>query len=85
MNIKNERVHALARRAAQMEGMSQTSVLERALEEFLARHEREGGGEDREARATQLVTQIRDGLDLPSGGTLADDLADLYDAEGLPR
>lgn len=42
MNIKNEHVHELAREAARRTGKSQTSVIEEALEKFLAdlEHER---------------------------------------------
>ena len=42
LNIKNEHVHALAREAARRTGKSQTSVIEEALERFLAdlEHER---------------------------------------------
>lgn len=36
LNIKNERVHALAREAARVTGKSQTSVIEEALVKFLA-------------------------------------------------
>lgn len=86
MNIKNERVHALARRAAAVTGGTQTSALEAALEEYLERH---GGpasaAEDRLERASVLVGQIRDGLDLGTGASLADEVADLYDVHGVPR
>lgn len=36
LNIKNERVHALAREAARRTGKSQTSVIEEALVKLLA-------------------------------------------------
>jgi antitoxin VapB len=36
LNIKNERVHELAREAARRTGKSQTSVIEEALTKFLA-------------------------------------------------
>lgn len=86
LNIKNERVHELARRAAQVGGTTQTGALEVALEEYLARHGATGAeGEGRLERATVLVEQIRGGLALDGGASLSDDLADLYDAEGLPR
>jgi antitoxin VapB len=39
LNIKNEHVHALAREAARRAGTSQTSAIEQALEEYLARLE----------------------------------------------
>ena len=42
LNIKNERVHELAREAARRTGKSQTRVIEEALEKLLAdlEHER---------------------------------------------
>lgn len=36
LNIKNERVHALAREAARRTGKTQTAVIEEALEQLLA-------------------------------------------------
>lgn len=36
LNIKNQRVHDLARQAAHMTGKSQTAVIEEALELFIA-------------------------------------------------
>lgn len=86
LNIKNERVHELARQAAQVRGTTQTSALEAALEEYLARHGvTEGAAEGRFERATVLVQQIRNGLSLDGGESLSADLADLYDEQGLPR
>ena len=41
LNIKNERVHALAREAARITGKSQTGVIEEALEKRGARRDRE--------------------------------------------
>ncbi|SNC63467.1 antitoxin VapB [Kytococcus aerolatus] len=89
LNIKNERVHQLARQAAELQGTTQTGALERALEEFLERHGAEadaGAGErgDRLARATLLVEQIRCGIE-QGEGSLAEGLVELYDADGLPR
>lgn len=36
LNIKNQRVHDLAREAARRSGETQTSVIEKALEQYLA-------------------------------------------------
>lgn len=86
LNIKNERVHELARQAARVQGTTQTSALEVALEEYLARHAvPEAAAEDRVERATVLVQQIRADLGAEGRASLADELADLYDAEGMPR
>ena len=86
LNIKNERVHQLAREAAALRGTSQTSALEAALEEYLDRHTAERPSEDeRWGRVTALVDQIRIDLQNAGTGSLSDVLADLYDDEGLPR
>lgn len=86
LNIKNERVHQLAREAAALRGTSQTSALEAALEEYLERHAPERPeAEDRLGRATVLVDQIRGALQVGEPGTLSRDLTDLYDIDGLPR
>lgn len=42
LNIKKERVHELAREAAAVTGQSQTSVIETALERYLAELRRDG-------------------------------------------
>lgn len=39
LNIKNQRVHDLAREAARITGKSQTSAIEEALERLLRAHE----------------------------------------------
>jgi len=39
LNIKNERVHDLARRAARVTGLSQTSVIEEALVDLLQKYD----------------------------------------------
>jgi antitoxin VapB len=76
LNIKNERVHALARRASQITGRSQTSVIEIALEELLTRlQERE-----RSASADVLLAGLQ--RDIQTRGRLSTE--DLYDESGLP-
>jgi antitoxin VapB len=87
LNIKNNRVHALAREAARVTGKSQTGAIEEALERLLAAYDADPG--DLRARAK---------VDLVSGLVLeyAEDpgvaeprvtrVEDLYDdATGLPR
>lgn len=51
LNIKDERIHELVREAARRAGLSQTRVVARAIEEFLARMEAE---DEREARRRRL-------------------------------
>lgn len=80
LNIKNERVHALAREAAAKTGKSQTSVIEEALRRYLDQLERERRDRDRELD-TLLEEIHRIVRTLPPGMTTDD----LYDPEtGLP-
>lgn len=75
LNIKNERVHDLAREAARRTGMNQTSVIEAALERLLAQLDDEAGTID------QLIAGLQ--KDVGGHGRLSTD--DLYDDAGLPR
>lgn len=82
MNIKNERVHALAREAAQRTGRSQTSVLELALEKLLADLETQDScNADRRYRATMELAGYCAALMTDTDRTLTTD--DLYDENGL--
>lgn len=76
LNIKNERVHALAREVAQRTGRSQTSAIELALEKLLA---------DLEDPSSDLARRrrIEHVQDLAAGADL--NAEDLYDEAGLPR
>jgi antitoxin VapB len=87
LNIKNERVHALAREAARVTGKSQTSVIEEALELLLAQY-----GVDREEqrirRTVEEVQRIVAEYRADPGQANAEILRieDLYDDNtGLPR
>ncbi|GAB3267883.1 type II toxin-antitoxin system VapB family antitoxin [Arthrobacter pigmenti] len=83
MNIKNERVHSLAREAAQRTGRSQTSVLELALEKLLAELEDQDGSDaDRRYRETMKLADYCTALMNDSDRALTTD--DLYDENGLP-
>ena len=82
LNIKNERVHELIKRAAMRTGQSQTSVVESAMTRFLAELEAPAGCTDRVERTRQIAVEFREGL-------TDDDLArlsstPLYDEHGLP-
>ncbi len=74
LNIKNERVHDLAREAARRTGMSQTSVIEVALERLLADMSDEGA-------IDRLIAGLQ--KDVATHGRLSTD--DLYDEAGAPR
>lgn len=79
LNIKNEEVHDLVRKAAKITGKSQTSVVEEALRKFLADLERE----DRRRRADETLAEMQR-LIREQGG-LGMRPEDLYDpATGLP-
>ncbi|MDO5503692.1 MAG: type II toxin-antitoxin system VapB family antitoxin [Actinomycetia bacterium] len=93
LNIKNERVCALAREVADRTGTTQTSAIETALEarlrELLEQTEteqlrREADRRERRHRIDELLAKIppRD-PDAPSMGEIMDEL---YEPEtGLPR
>ncbi len=75
LNIKNPRVHEMAREAAERTGMSQTSVIELALQRFLATLP--SADEELDTLIHALQTRIA------VGGPLSTD--ELYDEAGLPR
>ncbi len=87
LNIKNERVHALAREAARVTGKNQTSAIEEALELLLRTYgadPHEAGVARKVDLVTRLVHEYQDdpGNDHPTIRTVED----LYDeATGLPR
>lgn len=55
LNIKNERVHELARQAAALTGNSQTGAIEEALELYLRHH----GSDPEAARTARRVDLVR--------------------------
>lgn len=76
LNIKNERVHALAREAAQRTGRNQTSAIELALERLLRELDDREGDDVR----LSLIHSMQDAF---AQVDLSTD--DLYDDAGLPR
>ncbi len=84
LNIKNEHVHELAREAALLTGQSQTSVIERALEEFLARERREPEREVRKRRVDELLEQIDARTTDEDRARARQIMEDMYDENGLP-
>lgn len=87
MNIKNERVHDLAREAARRTGATQTSALEAALEHYLA-HLREQGGQPaaqvRLDAAREIVGQMRAEMTDENRAAMRAELAGMHDEDGLP-
>lgn len=85
LNIKNPRVHELARAAAQATGRTQTAAIEEALERYLAEVTGEQSGARRDERADSLLSDIRGSLG-PQASNLGAAIDDLYDeTTGLPR
>ncbi|WP_203567583.1 type II toxin-antitoxin system VapB family antitoxin [Aestuariimicrobium ganziense] len=87
LNIKNPRVHELARAAAEATGKTQTGAIEEALEKLLREY-----GQDPEAAATaaraDLIWSIAAEYIADPGHQHGEILSinDLYDdATGLPR
>lgn len=84
LNIKNERVHRLAREAARVTGRTQTGAIEEALVKLL----REYAVDPEEARTAPVVDRVlkiaAEWQADPGRGSLR--VEDLYDeATGLPR
>lgn len=86
LNIKNKRVHELAREAARLSGRSQTGAIEAALELLL----RELGADPTNVRTRQRLDVVR-GIALDYAADAGDEhptvrrVEDLYDDQGLPR
>ncbi|HWJ65626.1 MAG TPA: type II toxin-antitoxin system VapB family antitoxin [Nocardioides sp.] len=87
LNIKNERVHALAREAARVTGKTQTSAIEEALEKLLADYGADPAATDRQRRmdiVREIALEWHD-LTETEGADRIQGEADLYDPEtGLP-
>lgn len=83
LNIKNERVHELAREAARRTGKTQTSVIEEALERLLAELDRASADELRRKRVDYLLADMHARITDEDRATMSTDV--LYDKEtGLP-
>lgn len=84
LNIKNERVHALARLVAQRTGATQTSAIEEALERRL--HDLDA--RDREAarrrRLLRLMDEIEAGTTEEMRAATERAQEEMYDDSGLP-
>ena len=89
LNIKNEHVHTLARDAARRTGLTQTSVLERALEEFLARLDApdevaERRDAERRARTARILAEVDELLTDEDRAAMGRTMEEMYDERGLP-
>lgn len=83
LNIKNERTHALVRRLADRTGLSQTSVVEQAVQRWL--DELESEPTTRMARVDVIVRQIQVDLTDDERDALLRASDEMYDESGLPR
>jgi antitoxin VapB len=84
LNIKNERVHQLARDAAQRTGLSQTSVIEEALLQYLRRLDDEQQAQRH--RVDEILATFDARLTDEDRAEMRAFMNDLYDDEtGLPR
>jgi antitoxin VapB len=83
LNIKNERVHALAKEAAQLSGKSQTAVIEEALTQFVGRLRDDDAA--RRQRVQWLLDDFHRRLTPGDRQAMATAIEDLYDEDGLPR
>lgn len=81
LNIKNERVHEMARQAAARTGKSQTSVIEKALRRYLDELDRETSREAKDKRLYEILEDMQQRI-AAVGGLM--DHNDLYDERGLP-
>ncbi|WP_248580443.1 type II toxin-antitoxin system VapB family antitoxin [Nocardioides sp. InS609-2] len=87
LNIKNERVHELARQAARVTGKSQTGAIEEALERLLRAYDADPAA----ARIDERVDVVHELVAAYLASPGRDDaevrrVEDLYDdATGLPR
>ena len=88
LNIKNERVHELAREAARVTGKTQTGAIEEALMRLLEQYGADPAELSRErklARLNEIIERARK-LPPPPADTYPMTIEDLYDPEtGLPR
>jgi antitoxin VapB len=81
MNIKSERAHDLARRAARLTGSSQTAAVETALSRYLEELEQRDSGVENELARVLRALDAR----LSEEDRLALRTTDLYDDKGLPQ
>ena len=85
LNIKNERVHALAREAAREAGTTQTGAIEQALERYLEELRAEDSRERMRAGVEEILSEIHASLSDEDRELLRREAVEMYDEYGLPR
>lgn len=85
LNIKNERVHELAREAARRTGRTQTGAIQMALEKLLAETEPARRADDRRRRMDVVLGDVDRVMTDEMRLAITREIEGLYDDEGLPR
>jgi hypothetical protein len=84
LNIKSDRLYAKVERLAGITGTSMTGAIEGAVDEKLARAERERDVDERTRDILRLAEEFRAGLTRPL--PTREEMDDwLYDEHGLPK
>ncbi len=84
LNIKNERVCRLAKQAAELTGKSQVSVLEAALEAFIAEHDETAAAARRRERVDATLARIDATMTDEHRAAIQRTMDEMYDENGLP-
>jgi antitoxin VapB len=86
INIKNDRVCDLIRRASELSGRSQVSVVEEALERYLADASSgpDAGPGGPDPGVERILARIDASLTPTDADAVRASLDDLYDDDGLP-
>ena len=84
LNIKNERVCRLAKQAAELTGRSQVSVLEEALEAYLAQHDARAAAARRLERVNATLARIDARMTDADLAQIQRHMDEMYDENGLP-
>ncbi len=85
LNIKNERVHEMVRRLAELTGQSQTSAVEDAVRRRLEEMGEVADGAEQRRREEFDAALKRLQSHTPIGPTYEEIMDDMYDELGLPR
>lgn len=84
LNIKNERVHELAREAARLTGKSQTAVIAEALEKYVAEVSGVGERAARRHRLDVVFAEIQATVTDADRAATKKVMDEMYDENGLP-
>ena len=84
LNIKNERVCRLAKQAAELTGRSQVSVLEEAVEAYLAQHDARAAAARRLERVNATLARIDARMTDADRAQIQRHMDEMYDENGLP-